>query len=181
MVVFVRLAGYKRLNSSITTSHHDDYEQIVQKTIKTQSCGLTPHTAPCSGCFSSYWLPSDGGGGGTGPQSVWSWTSHRSSWSSFWQSSDSRSWTPRPGSSLGKPRRLGLDDEDEFPVLPSPTRGFFGFRTSPSSRNSRNLLTRFWLNRDSEPLRRLRGTSKMVSRRLENKQEKVEASAVTHH
>lgn len=99
--------------------------------------------------------------------SLRSWISHKFNSSSLEHSRESTSWTLRDGSSLGKPPRLGLDEDG--PVFPTPTRGFFGFLASPTSRNSKNRLTRLGPNQDSDPFLRLSGTSKMVSRRLKDK------------
>lgn len=93
-------------------------------------------------------------------------TSHRRSWSSLAQSTKSEScaqwdavsslWVPP------QPRRL-LEDV----AAGAAASSFLGFLTSPTSRNSRERLTRRWPKHDSEPLRRFRGTSNMVSSRLQ--------------
>lgn len=102
--------------------------------------------------------------------SVWSWISHRFSWSSLAHSSESTSCALRDGSSLAKPPRLVLEVvTPAFP--PTPTSGFFGFLASPASRNSKKRLMRFGPRHNSEPSRRLRGTSNIVSRRLKDAQQ----------
>lgn len=107
--------------------------------------------------------------GGARQRSFWSCVSHRLSWSSLAQRSESTSCALRDGSSLGKPPRRVL--EEEIPAFPMPASGFFGFLDLPTSRNSKNRLTRLWPNQDSEPFRRFRGTSNMVSSRLKHEEE----------
>lgn len=101
--------------------------------------------------------------------SFWSCINHKFSWSSFAQSNESTSCILSGGSSLAKLPRLVRDEE--MTGFPTPTRDFFGFLDSPTSKNFKNRLTRFGPNQDSEPFLRLRGTSNMVSRRLKNKWE----------
>lgn len=171
-----------KCNSSIITCHHNNYTLIVLTKKELQDWKYIRNSHINSIFFNGCQIIDIYD---TSCQlSFWSCINHKFSWSSLAQRSESTSCTLRDGSSFGKAPRLVL--EDELPALAKPTSGFFGFLASPTSRNSKKRLTRLWPNQDSEPFRRLRGTSKMVSSRLKHEQripihERVqEIKAVSH-
>lgn len=161
-----RLQTLQNKQSSFRTCHHNIYTDCWQKELLAHSIFMLKYL------YRQYYLVFNGSQNshprGICQPSFWSWINHKLSWSSFAQSSESTSGTLRDGSSLRKPPRRVL--EVEIPALLTPTSGFFGFLTSPTSRNSKNRFTRLWPNQDSEPFLRLWGTSSnMVSSRLKCK------------
>lgn len=161
-----------KCNSSITTCHHNNCPLIVLTESRAEGLLKTNSLILCSVVVFFNDCQTMDVKKGTCQLSFWSSINHKFSWSSLAQRSESTSCTLRDGSSLGEPPRLVL--EDEIPAFPTPASGFFGLLASPTSRNSKNRLTRLWPNQDSEPFLRFRATSNMVSSRLKQQVQEVQ-------